>query len=436
MRAKFLVVIIAGGIFLLLVIGGVFRFVLPPPLMASSFAGPGLYGPICLESKSPVILADLDRLILWSPVIAGHWESQDTRLCFRPERFLEPGKEYILTLKKGLRAQDGRRLWQDVVYPVHIRQPRLLYLGGVNAQKELWLANADGSGNFQVTHTNGAVLGFAPAHDGNSVITVQQNNQGGSDLWLLSLDDSQPRLLLACGPDDCGFPSWRPDGTGIVYSRTTGDSSFPELFSLNLSGSDRNTGRTGLLPLWSPDGKYLSYYDRSDTSIHITNEAFSEDWRLPVPVESSGIWLPDGHTLVYIGPVQDTATPFSTIFRADVTSRLVHPLFGEDFESLQYSLPKISPLSEEYLVAVQPLEGYISQQLVILDEKGEPVVSLTEDVLYTHGAYSWSPDGTKIAYQRLQLGSSHNKPEVLVWHRKDGQLIRLAEDAAWPTWIP
>jgi Tol biopolymer transport system component len=67
---------------------------------------------------------------------------------------------------------------------------------------------------------------------------------------------------------------------------------------------------------------------------------------------------------------------------------------------------------------------------------GTDAVDITDDYSYVNTAYRWSPDGKALVFQRLNLTSSSNLPEVVVWQRETGEFTVLGEDAGFADWLP
>lgn len=106
---------------------------------------------------------------------------------------------------------------------------------GPNANKEIFIVNADGSGLTQITHCN-------------------CGQYGGSQ-----------------------SPSWSPDGTKITFSGAGFDASYSDIYTMNPDGSGRlrltNCGskfNAGCwFPRWSSDGKQVVFEVDSQSGVSI-----------------------------------------------------------------------------------------------------------------------------------------------------------------------
>ena len=85
---------------------------------------------------------------------------------------------------------------------------------------ELWVMNADGSGQHQITQLGGANFGPSWTPDGKRIIfssNYKQPRTGNFDLFLVSLDGTGLEQLTSHATFD-GFPMFSPDGRSIVWA--------------------------------------------------------------------------------------------------------------------------------------------------------------------------------------------------------------------------
>ena len=88
-----------------------------------------------------------------------------------------------------------------------------------------------------------------------------------SDLWLLTVDGSQPPRRLTATKSGESDVAWRPDGGAIAFSAKRGDDEAAQVFVLDMSGpgeavriTDLSTGAGK--PVWSPDGQRIAFESR------------------------------------------------------------------------------------------------------------------------------------------------------------------------------
>jgi Tol biopolymer transport system component len=90
---------------------------------------------------------------------------------------------------------------------------------------ELWVMNADGSNQRQITHLGGANFGPSWTPDGKRIIFSSNHKNprsGNFDLYLVNLDGSGLEQITTSDVFD-GFPTFSPDGKSIVWASNRHD---------------------------------------------------------------------------------------------------------------------------------------------------------------------------------------------------------------------
>ncbi len=90
---------------------------------------------------------------------------------------------------------------------------------------ELWVMNADGSGQRQITQLGGANFGPSWTTDGKRLIfssNYKQPRSGNFDLFLINLDGTGLEQVTTADTFD-GFPMFSPDGKHIVWASNRHD---------------------------------------------------------------------------------------------------------------------------------------------------------------------------------------------------------------------
>jgi TolB protein len=90
---------------------------------------------------------------------------------------------------------------------------------------ELWVMNADGSDQHQVTHLGGANFGPSWTHDGKRLIfssNYKDPHSGNFDLFIVGLDGGGLEQITTDEGFD-GFPMFSPDGKKLIWASQRAD---------------------------------------------------------------------------------------------------------------------------------------------------------------------------------------------------------------------
>jgi Tol biopolymer transport system component len=145
---------------------------------------------------------------------------------------------------------------------------RIAFSVDTQADSEIWVVNADGSGAHQLTHDN--LLDQAPAisPDGSRIVWNQWSpfpTYTDRDLWTMGADGSGQQLFYD-GPQEERASQFTPDGQTLVMASETGDYDIRKIPAA-LMGSPLTTS-TGVAdddeelayePTVSPDGSRVAY---------------------------------------------------------------------------------------------------------------------------------------------------------------------------------
>lgn len=142
---------------------------------------------------------------------------------------------------------------------------RLVYQSSCpEPQLDLYSVDANGSGLHALTRTSAEETAPALSPDGTRIAYVRADARGfsckgcPSTIWEMNADGTDPHALTQ--PTDEQWdsqPSWSPDGTQLVFSRSFIDSG-PKLFVVPAAGGVvRDLKVAGSAPAWGP--AYIAY---------------------------------------------------------------------------------------------------------------------------------------------------------------------------------
>ena len=152
---------------------------------------------------------------------------------------------------------------------------------------EIYVMDADGSGQRRLTHTPEDEFFFSWSPDGEKIAYTAYDSDYNEKIWVMDADGSEREQLVAGG----SLPSWSPNGERIAYTAYSGER--PYLAVMNADGSEqRRLGDASLIrrltgtaaaeeePAWSPDGEKIAFASADDGEIYAMNADGSGRTRL------------------------------------------------------------------------------------------------------------------------------------------------------------
>ena len=194
------------------------------------------------------------------------------------------------------------------------------------AVPQIWVMNADGSGQKQLTRGGSADYPqWSP--DGKKILFQGFRGSSSNEFWVINANGSG-RVRLTHSPHhvDVAGASWSRTGKLIVFARNSLDvpSASGGIYVVGVDGtglkqltSAPNSGAVELKsPAWSPDGRKIAYVRNGHTvDVWTTNPNGTRPRRLAGSVYGPPAWSPDSTRIAF--------TYFSrvTVINADGTGR-------------------------------------------------------------------------------------------------------------------
>jgi serine/threonine protein kinase/Tol biopolymer transport system component/tetratricopeptide (TPR) repeat protein len=184
-------------------------------------------------------------------------------------------------MSRAVQLTPGSGRYFDIAW---VPDGHILYASDATGSADLWVMDANGNGQRQITF--GAGRSYAPTSSPDSKsIAFHSNRTGNWQVWRANMDGSNA-VQLSNSSGDGNWPQFTPDGRSIVFHRTSPNGVF------NLWGVSGEGGRAHLLtsaltmhPAVSrTTGQIAAWYsDRPD----------SPEWKL-------AIFAPDGRGPLYV----------------------------------------------------------------------------------------------------------------------------------------
>jgi len=186
--------------------------------------------------------------------------------------------------------------------------------------KEIWVADYDGANELRITNSRDLNLNPSWSHDAQSIAYSAFRRGGAPDIFVSFIykgvlqDLTKGRFGRNGG---ASLPVFSPDGKQILFHATAEGASAPDLFVLNVDGTNLRRLTThpdsDTTPTWSPSGTQIAFTsDRTGKpQIYVMNIDGSNFRRLPIPDGEAdrATWAPSPYNeIAYaarIGPGYD-----------------------------------------------------------------------------------------------------------------------------------
>ncbi|HYH85467.1 MAG TPA: hypothetical protein VEX60_08290, partial [Pyrinomonadaceae bacterium] len=143
--------------------------------------------------------------------------------------------------------------------PLQAGGAKVAFASNRDGRVQIYLMNADGSGQAQLTSSGANDDGPRFSPNGAKILFQSDRDDpagGYNDIYVMNSDGTGQTRLTTAASDDCA-PSWSPDGSKIVFQSLRNGVSY-QIYSMNADGSNQvNLGGStsnDRQPSWSPDG--------------------------------------------------------------------------------------------------------------------------------------------------------------------------------------
>ena len=183
---------------------------------------------------------------------------------------------------------------------------RIVYASLASGSWDIWVMNADGTGQRQLTVGARSNYGPSVSADGRHVVFVSNRAGGAFNIWRMDADGSNPvRLTSGRGEN---FPHFTPDGRWVIYA-TVGRGEPAAVWKIPVGGGEpvRLTSQPASWPFVSPDGKsFVCTYGGGPFTtnrlavIPVEGGEPTRLYEMPPSFGANTVWLPDNRGVAYL----------------------------------------------------------------------------------------------------------------------------------------
>jgi Tol biopolymer transport system component len=166
---------------------------------------------------------------------------------------------------------------------------KIAFVSSRDGNDEIYVMNADGSGQTRLTTTANNVADRDPSWspDGKQIawITNRENPVGGDrDVWIMNADGSNPRQITFNDRNDFSL-DWSPDGRSLIYAVDLAVAGQYELHIINVDG----TGDRLFFNPATVQGAFGAHFSPDGQLIAFTFDTTTEDNVFLVNADGSGL---------------------------------------------------------------------------------------------------------------------------------------------------
>ena len=301
------------------------------------------------------------------------------------------------------------------------------------SEPEVFVINADGSGEINLSNSPGWDLGARWSPDGQRVVFSSERD-GNHDIYVINADGSG-LTNLTNSPTGEGGPIWSPDGARILFDSDRDGTNFSELYVMDADGSNvirlspPDITGNAMWPAWSPDGRRIAF--GSDAGVHVVNADGTGAAQITTTGSGGFLnWTPDGDRLIFASFQLGSSDIFAVNSDGSGLTNLTdHP--ADD------SWPMLSPDGQRILFNSDRDNPGASRDGYLMNVDGSQATPLTfpPSTSTCETGCSWSPDGAHIVATLLDRTGMSSPLAVI---SADGRLVTVLTgvDGFSPQWSP
>ena len=307
-------------------------------------------------------------------------------------------------------------------------RPRIALYSFRDANAEIYVMNADGSGQTRLTVNSTDDIGPRWSPDGRR-IAFESHRDGNWEIYVMNADGSGQARLTDNSADDAD-PRWSPDGRRIAFESHR-DGNW-EIYVMNADGSGQtrltDNSAVDAEPRWSPDGRRITFesYLYGNWEIYVMNADGSGQMRLTDNLVSDvgPRWSPDGPRIAFESDRDGNREIYVMNADGSGQTRLTD-------SSTVDAEPRWSP-DGRLIAFYSDRDG--NSEIYVMNADGSGQKRLTAN---SAGDFypTWSPDGRRIAFESHRDGTW----AIYVVNADESGQTRLtgySADNGQPNWSP
>ncbi len=138
------------------------------------------------------------------------------------------------------------------------RDNRIVFASSVSGNRDIWIMDADGGNQRQLTADSGVNAQPVASPDGRYILFLSNRTTGFNtfNIWRMDMDGRNLKQLTSGAGEF--HPSCSPDGQWVVYSSQSGGTA--TLWKVSIDGGEpvQLTDKITTFPVVSPDGKWIA----------------------------------------------------------------------------------------------------------------------------------------------------------------------------------
>jgi len=424
----------------------------------------------------------IERLTI-KPYNPGSFSWEGNTLVFAPDQPWSTNTTVQVQLDAGSRASSilSMPIRKSISWVFRIGKPRLAYLYPASEPADIYLLDSLTGESMAITRVPEGVQDFVVNSKGNLIYFSTQDEQIGSSIFRLELDrvnteesttengseqkTKLPVKILECPNASCRALAISPDEEYMAYERTpypeTEVATFPQVWIYQLIDAENDelpasefqpflageiTHQT-IMPLWSSDG-ILAFYDVDSKAFIFSDPRKGELSRFVNQTGQPGAWHPNGRDfaapeIIFLvtnssgSDTQQEPPPESHLLLINWQSGVFQDLTPS--EDVEDAVPSFSPNGDYLAFARKFLDTThwtLGRQIWLMQIETNDSRPLTNNPLFNHYDFAWSPDSDQLAFVMFDQSSMIDPPEIWVIDISTGQSTQLVQGGYAPQWIP